>query len=200
MIAVLRSEVYRTLSIPSSWASMAGALIVGALCAWFDENFWTLFAGLGAFGVAVVLTSQHYQHRTAVLLFLGEPRRLRALAAQAVTAMVIATALTAVSGVPVLPAGEGAQYRSTLLVTPLIALFGVANATVLRKPIWLLAGWGAWFVFVEGLIGRLESRLPFTSFLFAATGRDRFLIVFLGWTAAAVLAAVWSIRRDLTGD
>ena len=200
MIAVLRSELFRTLSIPSSWASMAGAVILGAMFGWFDENFWTLFAGLGAFGVAVVITSQHYQHRTAVLLFLGQPRRLRALTAQVLTAIVIALALTAFSGLTVLPAGERQQYLDTLTVTPLIALFGVANATVVRKPTWLFVGYGGWLLFVEGLIGRLESPLPFTSFMLASTGNGRYLLAFTAWTAAATLGAVWSIRRDLTSD
>ena len=201
MIAVLRSELFRTLSIPSSWASMGGALILGAMFGWFDENFWTLFAGLGAFGVAIVVTSQHYQHRTAVLLFLGEPRRLRALAAQAVTAMLITTVLTMVSGVTVLPSGEGEQYVSTLVATPLIALFGVANATVVRRPIWLFVGYAGWFLFVEGLISRLESKqLPFTAFMSASTGDPVGLRWFALWTAAALLVAAWSIRRDLTAD
>jgi hypothetical protein len=94
----------------------------------------------------------------------------------------------------------GGQYRATLTAVPLAAIFGVANATVIRRPIWLLGGYAGWLLFVEGLIGKLESPLPFSSFPTAATGDPRHLLILLGWTVAALLAAVWSITRDLTGD
>lgn len=199
MIAVLRSELYRTLTIRSSWVSFAGFAFLGAATGWFSEEFWSLFAGLGAFGVAVVVTSQHYQHRTAVLLFLGQPRRLWVLASQCVSAAVIGVVLAAASGVAVL-GPEPTQYRSTVMMAPVIAVFGVANATVVRRPLWLLIGYGGWLILVEGVIGRLESPLPFTSFLMACTGDVRALLAFLGWTGAALVAAIWSIRRDLTAD
>jgi hypothetical protein len=200
MIAVLRSELYRTLTVLSSWVSMAASLALGLLFSWFSEEFWSLFAGLGAFGVAVVVTGQHYQHRTAVLLYLGQPRRLRALAAQCLSAALIATLLAAVSGLNLFSAGESGQYFATLSVVPLIAFFGVATTTVVRKPVWLFAGFAGWLLFVEGLIGRLEGSLPFSSFLQAATGDSQQLAIFAGWTAAALLGAVWAVRRDLTGD
>lgn len=200
MIAVLRSELYRTLTVLSSWVSMAASLALGLLFSWFSEEFWSLFAGLGAFGVAVVVTGQHYQHRTAVLLYLGQPRRLRALAAQCLSAALIATLLAAVSGLNLFSAGESEQYFATLSVVPLIAFFGVATTTVVRKPVWLFAGFAGWLLFVEGLIGRLEGSLPFSSFLQAATGDSQQLAIFAGWTAAALLGAAWAVRRDLTGD
>jgi len=40
----------------------------------------------------------------------------------------------------------------------------------------------------------------FAGFLQAATGQGRYLLVFAGWTATALLAAVVAIHRDLTGD
>ncbi|HEY0000394.1 MAG TPA: hypothetical protein VGB74_08065 [Actinoplanes sp.] len=179
---------------------MFASLVLGLAFGWFSEDFWTLFAGLAAFGVAVVSTAQHYQHRTAVLLFLGQPRRLRALAAQCVVAVLITTVLTVISGLTVLPSGEGEQYLSTVTVVPLMAVYGVANATVVRHPTWLFSGYAGWLLFVELLIGRMESPLPFSSFLGAATGRTDALLAFAAWTVAALIAAGWSIRRDLTAD
>ncbi|MET0418189.1 MAG: hypothetical protein ABW022_19425 [Actinoplanes sp.] len=200
MIAVLRSEMYRALSIRSSWVSMAAATAVGVVFGWFSDEFWALFAGLGAFGVAAVIASQHYQHRTAVLLFLGQPRRLRALTAQCVVAVALTTALAAGSGLTQFTTSSGERYLTTLAVIPLVALYGVANATVVRKPIWLLGGYAGWLIFIESLIGKLESPLPFSSFLRAAAGEPRAFLIFGGWTLAALLAAAWSIRRDLTSD
>jgi hypothetical protein len=200
MIAVLRSELYRTLTVLSSWVSMGVSLALGLLFAWFSEEFWSLFAGLGAFGVAVVVTGQHYQHRTAVLLYLGQPRRLRALAAQCLSAALITTVLTAASGLPLFAADEGGQYLATLTVVPLIAAFGVANTVLVRKPIWLFAGYAGWLLFVEGLINQLDGSLPFASFLQAATGDKEQLVIFVGWTAVALAVAAWAVRRDLTGD
>jgi ABC-2 type transport system ATP-binding protein len=200
MIAVLRSEVYRTLALRSGWVSIAVSIFLGVLFGWFDTAFWSLFAGLGAFGLAVVTTAQHYQHRTAVLLFLGQPRRLRILAAQCVGAAGFAVVIAVVSGLPVLSDDDADRFLSTLLVVPLMAVFGVANATVVRHPLWLFSGYAGWVVFIEALIGKLEGPLPFAAYLAAATGDHLFLLIFAGWTTAAVLAAVLSIRRDLSGD
>jgi len=197
-MSVLRSELYRTATVRSGWISMGASAALGLAFGWFSEDFWSLFAGLGAFAVAVVTTAQHYQHRTVVLLFLAQPHRLRALAAQCLTAVVVALVLVVVSGATVLAAGQTRQYLSTLAAVPVMAVFGVANATVVRRPTWLLTGWAGWLIFVEGLIGRLESPLPLTSFLGAAGGHPRQLLVFAGWTAAALATAIWSIRRDLT--
>jgi hypothetical protein len=199
MIAVLRSELYRSLTIRSSWVSLAGFATLAALTGWFSEEFWMLFAGLGAFGMAVMITSQHYQHRTAILVFLGQPHRLRVLAVQCLVAILYGLLLTAVSGVAVASSGYTEQYLSTLTVVPLIAVFGVANATIVRRPLWLLAGWLGWFFFAEGLIGRLEEPLPFTSFLFAAAGQPKFQLALLAWTAASLPLAAWFVRRDVTG-
>jgi hypothetical protein len=201
MIGLLRSELYRTFALRSSWVSIAASIMLGVLFGIFDDAFWSLFAGLGSFGLAVMTTAQHYQHRTALLLFLGRPHRLLVLAAQCVAAAVVALFIALVSGISILDWGEGDKYRATLTVVPLIAVLGVAAASVVRRPLWLLGGAAGWLVFVEGLFGRLESPLPFTAFLTAAsTGDDRMLLIFAAWTGAALLAAVIAIRRDLTGD
>lgn len=199
MIDVLRSELYRSVTIRSSWISLAGFAALAALAGWFSEEFWMLFAGLGAFGIAVMITAQHYQHRTVILVFLGRPYRLRVLAAQCLVAILYALVLAAISGVAVASSGFLARYLSTLAVVPLIAIFGVSNATIVRRPLWLLAGYLGWFIFAEGLIGRLEEPLPFTSFLYAATGDSTFRWALLAWTAASLPVAAWSIRRDMSG-
>ncbi|MGK5684318.1 hypothetical protein [Actinoplanes sp. URMC 104] len=198
MIATLRSELHRTLTIPSSWGSIAGAVLIGLSFSWFSVDFWSLFAGLGVFGTAVVTTSQHYQHRTAVLLFLGQPRRGRALAAQCVTAVLIGLAVALVSGVAVLSTRDKAQYFGTLAAVPFLALFGVASATVVRRPMWLFIAYGMWFVFAEGLVYKFRQPLPFTTFIGAAGGNPKALLLFAGYTAAALAVAAWTIRRDLT--
>jgi hypothetical protein len=200
MIAVLRSEMYRTLALRSGWVSIAASVALSVLFGWFDTAFWSLFAGLGTFGLAVVTTAQHYQHRTALLLFLGRPRRLGVLAAQCVNAICLALAVTVVSGLFVVTTGDGSWFLSTVATVPLMAVFGVANATVVRHPLWLFSGYAGWIIFVEALIGRLESPLPLSSFLHAAKGEGRYLLAFAGWTVAALVAAVVAIRRDLAGD
>lgn len=199
MIAVVRSELHRSLTVRSSWVSMAVAAFLGAATGWLSADFWTLFSCLGTFGVAVLGTAQHYQHRTCVLLFLGQPHRLRVLAAQCVVAAVLGVGLAAVSGIVVLTSGETEQYRSTLIMASLMGIFGVANATVVRRPLWLLVGYSGWLVFVEGLLGKLERPLPFSSALTAAAGEPRSLLVLLAWTVAALVAAGWFIRRDTAG-
>jgi hypothetical protein len=100
----------------------------------------------------------------------------------------------------VLAAGETAQFRSTLVVVPLMALFGVANATVVRRPTWLLLGYAGWLIFVEGLIGKLEQPVPFSAFLAAGAGDRRSLLIVAAWTVLAMIGAAVAVRRDLTTD
>jgi hypothetical protein len=196
MIAVLRSELNRTLMIRSSWVSIAATIALGITFGVFSVDFWTLFSGMGAFGLAVMTTGQHYQHRTAMLLMLGEPHRWRLLLGQCLAAAVVATATTAVSGLP-LAGGEAAQWRLTIALTPLMAVFGVAIATLVRHPTWVLTGTIAWLLFVEGLIGKLRAPLPFSSYLNGSGGDVHHLAIFPAWTAAALAGAAWVIRRDL---
>ena len=200
MIAVLRSELHRSLTVRSSWVSLGVATVLGATMGWLSEDFWSLFSCLGTFGVAVMNTGQHYQHRTSVLLFLGEPHRWRVLAAQCVAAAVLGLGLTGVSGAVVLLTGEADHFRSTLTAIPLLAAFGVAAATIVRRPLWLLAGFSTWVLFVEGLLTKLEGPLPFSGALMAASGDLRGLLVLAAWTVVALLAAGWFVRRDLAGD
>ncbi|GAA1623314.1 hypothetical protein [Actinoplanes couchii] len=202
MIAVLRSELYRGVTIRSSWLALIGFAFLAALMGWFDKNFWSMFAGFGAFGLAAIVTAQHYQHRTAILLFLSRPHRWRVLAAQCVSSALFALVLAAGSGLAVLIDADAGHYASTVLVTPLMGVFGTLCVTVVRKPLWLFAGTFGWLVFVELLINRGEGSggLPFTSFMSAAGGNTRALLFLLAWTAAAIVPAAWSISRDLTGD
>lgn len=200
MIRVVLSELYRTLTVRSAWLAMTGYATLGIATGWFSEEFWALFITIGAFAVTAVTTAQHYQHRTAVLLFLGQPHRLLVLAAQCVVGAVVALVTAAVSGVIVLGEGEGVVFRNTLLAIPLIAVFGVANATLVRRPTWLFAGWALWMIAVEGVIGKFQSRLPLSSMLIGASGNSRYLLAFAEWTAVFLAGAIWSIRRDLSGN
>ena len=196
MIAVLRSELNRTLMIRASWVSIAATIALGLTFGVFSADFWTLFAGIGAFGLAVLTTGQHYQHRTAMLLMLGEPRRWRLLGGQCVAAAVVATVTTALSGLTV--ADEPAQWRLTVAMTPAIAVLGVAVATLVRRPTWAMAGTVGWLLIAEGLLGKLRAPLPFSAYLNAASGQDpRQVLVFVAWTVAALVAAAVVIRRDL---
>ncbi|GAA0420790.1 hypothetical protein Aca07nite_11290 [Actinoplanes capillaceus] len=200
MIAVLRSELYRTATVRSSILALIVFGIVAATAGYLSDSFWALFAGIGTFGIAVMVTCQHYQHRTAMLLFLGEPNRLKILAAQSLVAMLLGVLLVGVSGIAVVASGEPERYLSTLAVSPLLAIFGVANATIVRRPLWLIAGWLAWLLFVEGIIYNLEGDMIFSAFLAAASGNTRGLLWVSIWTAASLPIAAWSIRRDLAGD
>jgi hypothetical protein len=199
MIAVLRSELYRVLTIRSSWVTLALATAAAAMFGFLGPDSWAMLAGLGAFAVAAIVTTSNYQHGTVVLLYLGEPRRLRALAAQALVGVVLATVPAALSGLFALGVATD-RYTATMVVVPLMALFGVANAVIIRHTTWLLAGWGAWLVFVEGVIGKLEEPLPFTAYLRAGSGETHFIWIFSAWTAAALLLAVVLVRRDVTAD
>ncbi len=76
----------------------------------------------------------------------------------------------------------------------------MANAVLIRHATWLVAGWGAWLLFVEGLIEKLDQPLPFTAFLRGAGGETRFIWIFTAWTAAALLLAVIAVRRDVHAD
>ncbi|MFY1688638.1 hypothetical protein [Plantactinospora sp. WMMB782] len=200
MIALVRSELYRMATIRSSWVSIAVFGVLGALFGAVNVDAWALLAGMGAFGFGVLGVSQHFQHRTAVLLYLARPNRLTTLLGQLLAGIVVALAFAAVSGVTVLAKGDLTQYRNTLTVVPLLAVFGAANAAVLRRPTWLFLGYAGWFVFVEGLLGRLTAPLPFSSFLGAAGGDRTSLLVAAAWTLLALLAAALAIHRDVTTD
>ncbi|MBM2615546.1 hypothetical protein JIG36_08205 [Actinoplanes sp. LDG1-06] len=199
MIPVLRSELHRTLTVPSSWISIGAAVVLGMSFALFSVDFWSLFAALGVFGIAVVTTTQHYQHHTAMLLFLGQPKRWVAFLAQCVAAILIGLVVAAVSGITTILSGDFVQFAGTMAAVPLLAIFGVASATVVRRPVPLFIGYGTWFVFLEGLWFRFEEPLPFTTFMSAAGGKNPVgLLFFAGYTAAALAVALWTIRRDLT--
>jgi hypothetical protein len=199
MIAVLRSELYRVLTTRSSWVTLALATAGGAVFGLIGPDAWALMAGLGAFAVAALVTTSQYEHGTILLMYLGQPRRLRALTAEVLVGVVLTAGTVAVSGLFALGLATD-RYLATVVMTPLMALFGVANAVLIRHATWLIAGWGAWLLFVEGLIGKLNQPLPFTAYLRGAGGEVRFVWIFVAWTAAAVLLAVVAVRRDVTAD
>lgn len=46
--------------------------------------------------------------------------------------------------------GHAASSVADVFALPFLALFGVATVQVLRRPIWIIAGFGGWFFTVEG--------------------------------------------------
>ena len=200
MIALVRSELYRLATIRSSWLSIAVFASLGIVFGWFSADMWALLAGMGAFGLAVTAVCQHHQHRTAVLLRFSRPRRTLVLAGQVAAAAIVTTVFAAVSGLSVLLHGELEQYRNTLLVVPVMAVFGAANAAMLRRSSFLFVGFSAWLLFVEGLIGKLAAPLPFSAFLQASTGERDGMLIFAGWSLLALAGAGIAIHRDLAGE
>jgi hypothetical protein len=200
MPALIRSELYRMATIRSSWVSIA---LFGALAATFgllDSYWWALFAGIGAFAISVLTVAQHYQHRTAALLYLARPKRLSVLIAQVIATVAVAWGVTAVSGITVLVQGGHLPYRHTLTVVPIMAVFGAATAAIVRRSSWLILGFAVWFVLVEGLAGQLKWPLPISSYLDAAEGDAFGLEVFICWAVVALAVAVPTLARDLTTD
>ncbi|NMO55112.1 hypothetical protein HH310_28490 [Actinoplanes sp. TBRC 11911] len=96
-MSVLRSELYRTATLRSSRLSLVVAAAVGLVAGWFGA--WWLLAGLGALAVAVLTTVRRYRHRSAILVFLGQPNRLRVLGAKCLAAALVAVVLAVVSEV-----------------------------------------------------------------------------------------------------
>jgi ABC-2 type transport system ATP-binding protein len=198
MIALIRAELYRTMTIRSGWITI---VLFGAFAAAFgvlNAYGWALFAGIGAFGIAVFTVARHFQHRTAALLYLARPKRIEVLLAQVVTTVLIAWVFTAVTAL--VRDGNGAVYRHTLTVVPVMAVFGAAAAAVVRRPSWLLYGFAVWFVLVEALIGGMRWPLPISSYLDAAGGNPYGLEVFGVWASGTLAVAALMLRRDFAAD
>ncbi|AGL20034.1 ATP-binding cassette domain-containing protein [Actinoplanes sp. N902-109] len=209
MLTLLRSELHRMATIRSSWLSIALFGVMAAGFGLFEAYFWALFAGIGAFCISVLTVSQHYQHRTIVLLYLARPRRVVVLFSQVLTAAAVAWVLTALTGITVLVKhstqayqSTGLAYQNTLTVVPVLAVFGAALAVIVRRPAWIFTGAGLWFIVVEGLLGQLEWPLPISSFLDATKSEpDPFsLMIFACWTLTALAVAVPTLSRDLSPD
>ena len=200
MIAVVRSELYRLSTVRSSAFSLAICTGAGILLGMIGSDFWALLAGVGAFGFGVTGVSQHFQHRTAVLLYLARPRRVRVLLGQLVTTVIVGVGFTAASGLGVLLQGNQERYLITLMVAPIMAVLGAAAAAIVRSATFLFVGFVAWIIFVEAMYGKLQEPLPFSAYLDAASGDMRKLVLLIGWTLATIAGAAFAIRRDLNGD
>jgi hypothetical protein len=200
VIAVMRSELYRLATIRMWWLSIIGAGVLTGGVSLLGDAAWAVVLGMAVFGFGIVFGTQHYQHRTAVLVFLAKPRRVQMLAGQALVFAAGMTGFAMVTGLPVLASAPESYVLGTM-VTPLLAIFAVANAAILRKPIMILAGYGGWFLVVEMLLGRLELPGPFTAFINAAARSSPLMVYALAfWAAVATAVAIWAIRRDVTAD
>jgi len=201
MIAVIRSEIYRFRTVRSWWLSLIAAAAATAAMGYYGDAAWAGLVGMVTFLLGVVAAGQHYQHRTAVLMFLARPRRVAVLAGQALTYATAAGAFAAVTGIPVLLTGHPDEYLVTVIAAPVMAVFAVANAAILRRPIWIIAGYGVWFAAVEGVAGRLSLPGPFSGYLRGTAQTDLgMLAAFVCWAVLAAAAATWALRRDVTGD
>ncbi|MFI5930765.1 hypothetical protein [Actinoplanes sp. NPDC051494] len=200
MITLIRSELYRMATIRSSWVSIAAFGTLGLSLGIISADMWGLMAGIGSFGLAVMGVTQHYQHRTAILLYLARPRRLLVLLAQLVTAVLVAVVFTALSGITTLMQGESAYYRRTLTVAAVMAVFGAASAAIARRAAYLFIGFSAWVLLIEGMYGGLTLPLPFTSYLQAVAAETGALRTFELWTLAVVAGAVLAVHRDVRSD
>ncbi|MGW4498503.1 hypothetical protein ACWENR_07790 [Micromonospora sp. NPDC004336] len=200
MVALVRSELHRMATVRSTWLSLIILSGLGLLFGVVDAAAWQLLAGVGTFGLAAMHVGQHYQHRTAVLLHLAQPNRALTLVGHLVAAVVVALVFMTLSGVTVLLDGDIREFRDAAAVVPLMAVFAAANAAIFRRPTWLFLGYGGWFIFVEGLAGRLDAPLPFSAYLAAGGGDRANLLVFAGWTGLSLVGALFAVRRDLVGD
>jgi hypothetical protein len=200
MIAVVRSDLYRLFTIRSSAVALAVLGAAGNFFGVISADMWALLAGVGAFGFGVTGMTQHYQHRTAVLLYLARPRRASVLLGQLVTTVIVGFGFAALSGVSVLLHGDLDVYLRTLMVVPIMAVLGAATAAIVRRAVPLVVGFGVWVIFIEAMFGKMEQPLPFSAYLDAATGNVEKLLILLGWTLAAVLGALVAVHRDLNGD
>jgi ABC-2 type transport system ATP-binding protein len=201
MITMIRSELYRMATIRSSWLSLALFGVIAAAFGIPEPYFWALFTGLGAFGISALTVAQSHQHHTIALLYLSRPRRITVLFAQVLTTVVVAVGFAMLSGLTVI-FKEFQVYLSTLYLVPVMAVFGAAVASVVRRASWLLFGFAVWFVIVEGLIGKLNWNLPISSYLNAVGAKDDAfsLAIFVLWAIAALGLAVILLPRDLSGD
>ncbi|GLW27746.1 hypothetical protein [Actinoplanes regularis] len=200
MITLIRSELFRMATIRSSWVSLALFGAVTAAAGVADATWWALFAGIGAFGISVLTVTQHYQHRTVSLLYVARPNRFQVLLAQVGTTVAVAWSLALLSGVPNLLRHGGQVYFRTLVVVPIMAVFGAALAAIVRRSAWLISGFGIWFVIVEGIATQFRWPLPMTSYMDASRGDGFGIEVFSVWAAVALAVAAVALRRDLSGD
>ena len=200
MIAVVRSELHRLSTVRSSAMSLSVFTAAGVLLSMIGSDFWALLAGVGAFGFGATGIAQHYQHRTAVLLYLARPQRIRVLLGQFVTAVIVSLGFTVVSGLLVLLQGNRERFLITVAVVPFMALLGAAGAAIARSATYLFVGFATWVLFVEAMYGKMQEPLPFSAYLDAASGDARRLVILAGWTLAALIGAGFAIHRDLTGD
>ena len=202
MTALVRSQLYRMVTIRSSWLSIVLFAVLATSFGILEAYWWALFVGIGTFGISVLTVAQHYQHRTAALLYLAQPKRLPVLLALVLTTVGVTLVFAAVTGIPVYFEDDLSQkmYERTLLVVPIMAVFGAATAAIVRRSTWIFYGFGVWFVLVEGLAGQMRWPLPISSYLDAARGVGFGRLFFLGWAVVALAGAALALFRDLTSD
>jgi hypothetical protein len=200
MLLMMRSQLYRMATIRSSWLSIALFAVLAASFGVLEAYWWALFVGIGTFGISVLTVAQHYQHRTAALLYLAQPKRLPVLISLVVTTVAVTWVFAAVTGIAVLFDDGHLMYERTLFVVPVMAVFGAATAAIVRRSSWIFYGFALWFVLVEGLAGQMRWPLPISSYLDAARGVGFGKFFFVGWAVVALAGAVLALYKDLSND
>jgi hypothetical protein len=200
MTEVIRAELYRMYTLRSWRLALPAAALICLLAGLADTGAWTFLVGTMVFLLGVVGGAQHYQHRTAILLFLARPKRLTVLAGQAVAYGLVGGAFAGLTGVGALANGDFAQYAFTGIAAALMTVFAVANAAILRRPVWIIIGYGLWFVIVELLIFQGEFPGPFMGYLAVMISEPMKLLALVFWTVVSLAVAVRAIARDVTGS
>jgi hypothetical protein len=202
MRRLILSQLHRLATIRSSWLSILVFAVLATSFGILEPYWWALFVGIGTFGIAVLTVAQHYQHHTVTLLYLAHPKRLPVLVALVLTTVGTTLVFAALTGIPVLfqDGNAHAMYKRTLLVVPLMAVFGTAVAAIVRRSSWIFYGFALWFLLIEGLAGQLKWPLSISSYLEAARGVPLGRFFFTGWAVLTLAAATLTLFRDLNSD
>jgi len=200
VISVVRFEFYRMMTVRSALLSIVTVTALGLPLGFVDWQMWALLIGVTAFTQAAIGTSSHFHHRTAVLLYLGQPRRVTVLVGQTMAYAFISALIAALSGVALLTGPSAVTYPATVVSAPAMAILGVTFATLVRRAVWTLIGAVSWFVVVEGLIGKLRAPLPFTVYLDGTEGDGSKILYFFMWALCGLIVAIAATGRDITVD
>jgi ABC-2 type transport system ATP-binding protein len=197
MIAVAQNELYRLRTVRAWWLTLPAAVALCLTAGMIDQTLWTFVVGAVVFLVGVVGTAQHYQHGTAILLFLARPQRLTVLLGHTLVYAALGAAVAAITGLGLVARQEWSTYGATIGGACLLAAFAVANAAIVRRPVWIISGYGSWLLVGELLLGQLQMPGPFTGYLAASVEGPASLLILAAWTTLAMLVAARAVERDV---
>src|SRR3954465_14253985 len=238
-------ELYKLRTTPAAWVSLAITLVLGM--ASVASNALVPNPGGPAFGsidhvnhtlsisaltsmvmlaIGVLVIAGEYRHGTIMQTFLGEPRRWRGLAAQAVAALGLGAILGAAPfgiayaeaaviygarGVDALPVDVTQLWIGATVASALYGLVGVALGALTRNTVVAIIGAIAWVMVVEvgilaGLVPEIAHWLPagaaiaLTSVGTAAQGMLSPVVAALVLGAWALLISGVAVRFSLNRE